>query len=434
MNNKGTQALLKSDVSVVREILNDNVSVSVSTTDIEGVNRLDLPLDAVVPTLLDIPYEKADSYAKKLGFSRGSPKYKIVAVASFLFMFVQTLLVLVSVVLSKIGVAPLYNKSVLRSIKECDLMVSCSDENFKETASMLPLNVYWVFTWWSMLFERSFEILVARMFGKRVVMFPNSVGPFKTMIGRFLSRLALSNCHTVIIRDSVSYGIVKSLNVSSRKLLTSDMALLYETETGPIPEKTNRPSIGVCTGVYSHSISMQEIERYVREHAKALDAAVEKHGFGVVFLPHYISGFEYDDMAISKLVVENMKHKDHCRIINADSLEEFKRSISQMGIVVSSKMHPAVLAMSSYVPCISVAYDHKQTAFFKDLGLLDFTIPLHKVSSSELLRKIDRTWSERKRLTDLLRVRIPELQANIKKAVKMSIEPLIPKIDGCDAD
>ena len=60
MNNKGTQALLSSDVFVLKEIVKDDVYISVSTTDVEGVKRLGLPIDAVLPTIHDLPYEKAD--------------------------------------------------------------------------------------------------------------------------------------------------------------------------------------------------------------------------------------------------------------------------------------------------------------------------------------------------------------------------------------
>ena len=48
MNNKGTQALLSSDVGVIKEIVS-RCSISISTTDIDGVNKLNLPVDSVLP-------------------------------------------------------------------------------------------------------------------------------------------------------------------------------------------------------------------------------------------------------------------------------------------------------------------------------------------------------------------------------------------------
>lgn len=425
MNNKGTQALLSSDVFVLKEIVKDDNSISVSTTDVEGVKRLGLPIDAVLPTILDLPYEKADRLTIRLRCSRSSPKYKGFALGALLLFLAQTIFALVSVVLRKIGLPVFYRKEVINSISESDLVISCSDENFKETASLLPLNIYWIFTWWSMLFERTIEVMVAKSFGKSVVMFPNSVGPFRTWGGRFLSRLALNSCGAIIIRDPISYDIVKSIGINCRKLLTSDMALLYEPKTKAVNEVVNHPIIGVCPGVYSFSVSTKQIERYVINHAKALDAAIEKYGFNVFFLPHYISGFEYDDFEISKLILENMKNKEHVSILKIGSLEEFKLLINQMDLLISSKMHPAVLAVSGYVPAITIVYDHKQTGFFKDLGMSEYAVRLQDASGKELFCKIASAWSEREKMKALLAARVPKMQDRLKKAIIKAVEPFV---------
>jgi polysaccharide pyruvyl transferase WcaK-like protein len=425
MNNKGTQALLSSDVLVLKEIVNDDVSISVSTTDVEGVKKLGLPIDTVLPTIIDLPYEKADRLTKRLKISRTSPKYKGFAVGALLLFFAQAVFALVSVASSKIGLPALYRKDVIKSISESNLVISCSDENFKETASMLPLNIYWIFTWWSMLFERTTEVMVAKSLGKPLVMFPNSVGPFRTWAGRFLSRLALNNCEAIIIRDPISYEIVKSIRIKCRKFLTSDMALLYKPQTKAVYKTVNQPIIGVCPGVYSFSISTKQIERYVIEHAKALDIAIERYGFHVYFLPHYISGFEYDDFEISKMILDNMKNKEDVRILRVGSLENFKLLINQMDLLISSKMHPAVLAASGYVPVISIVYDHKQVGFFKDLELSEFAMHLQDVTGNELFSKISLAWSEKEKIKGLLAARVPKMQERIKKAVIKAIEPFV---------
>ena len=425
MNNKGTQALLCSDVSCLKELLKDDSSISVSTTDIEGVKRLGLPLNDVFSTLVDIPYERADSLAKKLGVSRSSVTYRVLALGALILMFFQTILTLVSIWLMELGLKGIYRNDVLRRIRSGNLVLSCSDENFKETASLLPLNIYWILTWWSMLFERTVEVMVARSFGRPVVMLPNSVGPFRTWVGRSLSGIALSSCSSIIVRDPISFEIVRSMGVKPRRFLTSDMALLFRPEARTVREIAGRPLIGVCAGVYSFSISMQQIKRYVVEHAEALDSVIEKYGFHVVFLPHYISGFAYDDFEISKLVLQNMRNKEHARILKIDDLGEFKLTLNQLDVLVSSKMHPAVLAVSGYVPSIAVVYDHKQTGFFKDLGMLDYTVRLQEASSKELVARIDKAWSQRERTRRMLSVRVPVLQEKIRKTVRTAIEPFV---------
>jgi polysaccharide pyruvyl transferase WcaK-like protein len=419
MANKGTQALLKSDVSVIRQILDDDVSISVSTADVEGVRRLGLGVDHVLPTLVDIPYEVADSYAKRFGFSRGSLRYKVCALLSLFNMFIQMYLSLVSAALVNAGVKSFYREELVRCLKDSDVVLSCSDENFKETASLLPMNIYWLLTWWSMLTSKTWNILVAKLLGKPVVMLPNSVGPFRTAIGRTLSRVALNNCLFVLIRDKPSYGIVQGLSVRSSKILTSDTALLFEGSNQRSGSKGRR--IGVSPGLYGYSLSEKKIGEYVSAHAVALDRAVEVLDVSVVFLPHYVSGFRNDDLQISKAIYDKMKHRERAVVIDAASVEEFKSLISDVDLVVSSKMHPCVLASSSFVPSLCVAYDHKQTGFFASLGMDRDVIPLQSVTSEKLFGRILDLWSRKDERRLFLEKHIPSLKAQVVRSISSAL-------------
>src|SRR4030042_5546872 len=89
MANKGRQALLCSDVSIIRSIAGDDVVISVSTTDVTGVEKLRLPLAAVLPATVDIPYETADLLAKRFGYTRDSFRYKFFALCGLFLMLVQ---------------------------------------------------------------------------------------------------------------------------------------------------------------------------------------------------------------------------------------------------------------------------------------------------------------------------------------------------------
>jgi colanic acid/amylovoran biosynthesis protein len=428
MANKGTQALISSDVSIIRSIAGDDAVISVSTTDTAGVKKLGLPLAAILPATVDIPYERADSFAKRFGYTRNSFSYKFFALCSLFLMLVQMSLSLVSIVFVKAGLKAFYRPKLLAAVKDCDVVVSCSDENFKESASMLPLNVYWVVSWWSMLIVRVWEIFVAKSFRKPIVMFPNSMGPFRTAIGRLLSRMALNNCVSVLIREPISYGVVESLMISSRKILTSDTALTLDSEgINSKFVKDSKGSIGVSPGLYAHSLAKKRVQQYILDHAKALDRAIEKHGFSVVFLPHYISGFQFDDLDMCKLIIGKMEHSDKARIIEPKDLGEFRSIVSQMDLIVSSKMHPAVLAASVHVPIVFVAYDHKQTGFAASLSLSDCLISLNEVTCARLLSKIDHVWNSKAEIKALLKARVPELQKNVRKSIESAMAPFIRK-------
>lgn len=421
MDNKGSEVLLRSDLSVIREVLKGDVSLSVSTVNVEGVRKLNLPLNAVLPTIADVPYKTADSLARKSGINRNTVKYKAFSVASLIYLFIQTTLSVISAFLTKLGLKTFYRSEIFDHMKNCDLVISCSDENFKEAASLLPSNFYWTLTWWTMLFQRTFEITVAKFIGKPIVVFPNTIGPFRTWVGRFLSRLALNSCGYVLAREPISFEIVNSLGIESRKILTADTALLFKTTKETTSGSFSHPAIGVCPGIYRYSLSDDQVRNYILDHAKALDVAIERYGFNVVLSPHYVSHLEYDDSEICELILEKMKNKDQAKIVVAGGVEEFKSLLDHMDMIIASKLHPAVMGVSGYVPTLCIAYDHKQIGLFKLLGMEDCIIPIMEASSERISSKIDFVWKEREKIRALLQTRIPELQEGIRKAVKEAL-------------
>jgi polysaccharide pyruvyl transferase WcaK-like protein len=424
MSNKGTQALLKSDDFAIRDIVDGEVSLSVSTTDMEGVKRLNLPKGTVIlPTLIDVPYIVADSFSKKSGISRKSLRYKIISLYGLFLMFLETALLVPSALFVRMGLPAFYKKAVLDRMAKSDVVVSCSDENFKETASMLPLNIYWAITWWTMLFERMMEVSVAKFLNKPLVMFPNSVGPFKTRLGLLMSELALNNFDSIIVRDSVSFNLLKKAGVVPKMVLTSDAALLFSADSSVPVMKFGSPSIGVSIGVYSQSLSEEDFEKFLAENASALDRIVDLYGLDVCFFPHFISGFENDDFEVSKIVMSKMRNRDRARVFKIDSLDEFKLCLEQMELLISSKMHPMVLATSGYVPTVCIAYDHKQIGFLRDLGLSEFLIPLKDVDSETIVSKVGKVIEDREDIVRLLSEKIPLLQKEVYGAMRASLHP-----------
>lgn len=421
MDNKGSEVLLRSDISVIREVVKGDVSLSISTVNANGVKKLNLPLNAVLPTIVDVPYKTADSLARKARVNRNTFKYKTFATASLIYLFIQTTLSVISAVFTKLGLRAFYRGEVLTCMRNSDLVISCSDENFKEAASLLPSNFYWILTWWTMLFQRTFEITVAKFIGKPVIVFPNSVGPFRTWVGRFLSRLALNSCECVLVREPISYEIVNSLGIGSRKILTSDTALLFKTMKETISENFSHPAMGVCPGIYRYSLSDEQVRNYILDHAKALDVAIERYGFNVFLSPHYVSHLEYDDSEICKLILNEMRNKNRAKIIVANGVEEFKSLLDHMDMIITSKMHPGVMGVSGYVPTLFIAYDHKQTGLFKQLGMEDYIIPITETSCERMLAKIDLIWKEREKIAASLQTRIPVVQADIRKSVKEAL-------------
>jgi len=421
MSNKGTQALLKSDVAILKENFGVDASISVLTTDVDGVRKMNLLLEGIFPPVVDIPYETADFFARRFGFGRRSFTYKLIALFSLLSTFVQMALSAFSAVLVKAGFHGFYRSEILTTMKNCDLVVSCSDENFKEAASYLPLNMYWILTWWSMLFSRTWDILVAKYYSKPVVMFPNSVGPFRTFVGRMMSRFALNGCNIILIRDSISYRIVESLGIETPKVLTFDTTWTFKSANSSNVKVNCRPCIGVSLGFYAQVFSDEEIRKQVVAYAEAFDEVIQRFGCHIILMPHYISGLRYDDLEISKMVMEKMKSKDNVELVEVETVDKFKSFLGEMDLVISAKMHPAVLALSEGVPTLCIAYDHKQTGLFNSLDMSECILPIYEFSREKLLAKINYVWNNSEAIKAGLTLRVPMIQRSVEEATRRAL-------------
>jgi polysaccharide pyruvyl transferase WcaK-like protein len=178
-----------------------------------------------------------------------------------------------------------------------------------------------------------------------------------------------------------------------------------------------KPIVAVAPGVYSHSLSKKEVERYIDAHAKALDVVAERHQVSILFLPHYISGFRFDDLWICQQIMSRMKHLEHAKLHCANTVEEYKSLFDQVDMIISSKMHPAVLGASGFVPVLCIVYDHKQTSFFERLTMAECTIAIRHVTYRRLLDTIEEVWRNRGRLEMSLRTQIPVWQEHVKQTI-----------------
>src|SRR4030067_2237367 len=98
MDNKGSDALLRSDVSIIKQLVSGNVELSVSAIGVQRIKDSNLPFECVLPTTVDIPYRTADLFARKLGIGRKTLRYRVLAIISLVYMFFQTTLAILSAI------------------------------------------------------------------------------------------------------------------------------------------------------------------------------------------------------------------------------------------------------------------------------------------------------------------------------------------------
>jgi polysaccharide pyruvyl transferase WcaK-like protein len=426
VTNKGTLALVRVQVAELNRICS-NPDISVSTCDPE-ILRFTMPEVTSVSLLIDIPHEKADVEARKRGIDRDSFKYVLSLMAYSIRMIPETIFSLFSAFLFSLGLRRLYKSSVLTQISNSNLVISTADENFKEGSSNLPFNVYWRFVSWTTLFSRTLEILITkRIFKKTIMIFPNSIGPFRTVFGRIPAKLAVRNVDLIFLRESHSITWMRELGPSTPVTVTSDMALLSSMIEPLGQRRVEAQTVTVCPGIYAATLSQEKQIGYIYSHARALDTFSEKHGVKIVFLPLEITGRKNDDYAFCESIRKRMKNSTATTIVKTRTLEEFGMQVLQADLMLSSRMHPAVIAFSCKIPTVVVYYDFKQLGLMEQLDLSMYALDINQISHERLLSVMESAWKNKSKIQEQLYQGVPILQNDIRNKIESSCRKFLDR-------
>ena len=313
-------------------------------------------------------------------------------------------------------------------MQDPDVIISTADENFKEGASNLPYNIYWRFVSWTTLLSRTLEVLISKhVFKKSIIVFPNSIGPFRTFAGRFLGKLIFNNTDLLLLREKYSLEWVKKLGLKTSTIVTSDIALLNDIEKphSGTQSKDYKPLLAVCPGIYAAALSQTQQRNYVNAHVKALDKLIDEYGVRVVFLPLEITGRKNDDYSFCKSILEKMRNSAFAEIVKTKNLEDFCAKVSQSELMLSSRMHPTVIASSCRVPTVVLAYDYKQSGLMEQLGLDNYVMDINQVTYENLILTMEKAWKNRRSIREHLELEIPILQAKIRKTIEASCKSFL---------
>jgi polysaccharide pyruvyl transferase WcaK-like protein len=413
VGNKGDQAILKSEVSFLKSVF-PGVDVCVSTLwSHELVKKIESGV-TVHSSLVDLRFHNRD-------------------VPSVLFpavFVIQVFLSTLSALLARYGLPAFYRSEIMNDIKAADLVLSSGHQPFNEGSFHSK-------TLWSklgslfVLFWGVMDVFIAKkVFNKPFVTFPQSVGPFNTFWGKLFSRFIFKNVDVLNLREDVSAGFINGYSVKKVQILR-DMAFLFEVRSGAFEHQYRRPLLGVSPCFYL-GITMDEKENYIRVSAKALDYLQERFGFKVVFLPSQTTMGKsmmmekvQDDLAACQMIMQSMVHREGIEILDSSSVEEFCGVLAQLDLLVSTRMHPTILASKVAVPFVEVTYEYKQTGLLKILGLSDVSIPAAGLSFEGLVGKTEYVWKEKDRIRKHLSEVVPVIADETRRALEGCLQGIV---------
>ncbi|MGV9194816.1 polysaccharide pyruvyl transferase family protein [Microbacterium sp. MC2] len=201
----------------------------------------------------------------------------------------------------------------------------------------------------------------AQQAGVPTVLAPQTIGPFRTRTGRKWARRNMRRSELVYARDPASVEAARTLGRPVDRL-TSDLVFgVDQPSSGDTADVLLNVS-GLLWKPNSH-LDSSDYQAFVRAAITGLLGA----GRSVTLLPHVLDSADPDnDVPVARSLAEEYGGGVSLRV-PAD-LDDVRRAVQGANLVVGSRMHACLNAVSTGTPAIAIAYSRKFKPLFDEIG------------------------------------------------------------------
>ncbi len=228
--------------------------------------------------------------------------------------------------------------------------------------------------------DRLHGLEVAMDYGKPVVLFAQSVGPFwKRASLRAVPRV-LNRLSAICVRDEISREHLLACGVCPDRIqVTADAAFMLHTQWPGLCRPKTAPVKMIGLSFRPWPTRDARSVRHTMEKAALLcKRLLAVPGREILFLstcqgvPGYV-----DDSALAVRIVDGLS-PDPCRRCRVDREHHDARSFVESARVcdafIGMRLHGCLLSMLGGVPAMGLGYEHKTEQIFTQLGLRDYQV------------------------------------------------------------
>lgn len=265
-------------------------------------------------------------------------------------------------------------------------------------------------------------LLLAKLLGKKVMLYAQGIGPIKSSIARALTKYTCRKADLITVRDDGSYDELLEMGLSTDKVLvTADAVFSLVADRKDIGRKIlqknglqgNKPIIGIAVRHW------QGEQRFMRVFADAAMKLRKQYDACIVFVPLQ---FPADTKIAEDIALLMEDHEDTIILKEGYTTEEYVSLISNLDFLIGMRLHALVFSALAGVPFLAVSYDPKVDRFVKGMegtaaGSID------KISCEDILRESARMW---RHVPEKQNVKIQILREEAQRNAARAIS-LLPK-------
>ena len=275
-----------------------------------------------------------------------------------------------------------------------------------------------------------------------MVQFPQTYGPFKSPVARWLARFILRKSSVIIARDRRSQAAAQALVAPGREILLSpDVAFSLEVcrpdevvtdppLSGPVPPGVLGLNVNglMWNGGYTRDNMFGLKMDYAGFLKQLLPLLLDEHEGEVWLIPHTFAeaGGVESDPAASHQLRDSLPAalRPRVRIVTREyNQHEMKGVIGQCDFFIGSRMHACIAALSQGVPCVGVAYSMKFAGVFESVGAGGWVVDGRELGNDEAVARILELYGQRDALRGPLGQAAEDARAQLQVVFRRLLRP-----------
>ena len=249
--------------------------------------------------------------------------------------------------------------------------------------------------------DRFYQLEIASRARKPLALFTQSLGPFAKQSNVAWLRRLMPRCDLVLFRDELSAAHLREIGAHPKSAaIVADAAFALADpralETARARRLSQQPKVAISVRRWKHYRSGradQKSDSYREAIAALVTALVVERGADVTFLStcQGVPEYGYDDSEAAQEIVGLLGADVRARVTIDGQFrrpEQLLEDLAAFDLVVSTRMHMAILALCAGTPVFPIAYEFKTAEVFASLGLRDRVVDIENVRPETLPRQV----------------------------------------------
>lgn len=280
------------------------------------------------------------------------------------------------------------------------------------------------------------QLLVVSL-GTKLVLLPQTIGPFRTGLARRLAKQLMRRAQRVYSRDRAGVRDAQSMLGSERERarFCYDLGFILEPRRpqrhddlddlvslkrgGHVLVGLNVSGL-LLMGGYDRSNAFDLKVDYRSLIEKMIEFLVRVKDADVVLIPHVFGEQAESDAMASASIHAELKDRYPGRLTcirGRYDQNEIKYLIGQCDFFVGARMHACIAALSQAIPAIGIAYSQKFLGVFETVGAGPLVADPRHLTTEQILKVINDTMGRREEVSTSLRRTVAEVKRELFAAL-----------------